>query len=193
NDWEIEVTLPQTPCTNCTLQLIQVMEGSTLGGTVDGTKLASMSTYYACVDLVLTGEADSTAGGGSETAEVSTSDVGSFDSTEATVTSADATSSADLASIPAPITPPTPITPTALPTPPPPTPLTTTPVPAPLDPAPAPTTPATGVTTEPAPAPGEPSTSSAACAVRTAHSASPNAALVWLAVALGLGWRRRRR
>src|SRR5690606_22958519 len=34
--WQIEVTLPDTPCDKCTLQLIQVMEPSTLGGTVDG-------------------------------------------------------------------------------------------------------------------------------------------------------------
>jgi hypothetical protein len=58
--WQIEVTLPDTPCDNCTLQLIQVMEPSTLGGTVDGSKLANMSTYYTCVDLVLTGQAPST-------------------------------------------------------------------------------------------------------------------------------------
>lgn len=59
-NWEIEVTLPDTPCTNCTLQLTQVMEPSTLGGTVDGSKLASMSTYYVCIDLTLTGDAPST-------------------------------------------------------------------------------------------------------------------------------------
>lgn len=192
NNWEIEVPLPQTPCTNCTLQLIQVMEGSTLGGTVDGTKLASMSTYYACIDLVLTGEADSTAGAGSETVEVSTGDVGSFDSTEAAITSADTTPTTDVAPTAPPVTPPTPITPTALPTPPP-TPITPTPVPNATDtpdPTPAPTAPIGG-TTDPAAAPTGTSSSGSGCSVHSTSASSPSAALVWLALALGLGWRRR--
>ncbi|MCP4499612.1 MAG: hypothetical protein GY822_06555 [Deltaproteobacteria bacterium] len=28
--WELEITVPNTPCTNCTLQLIQVMNGNTV-------------------------------------------------------------------------------------------------------------------------------------------------------------------
>jgi uncharacterized protein (TIGR03382 family) len=37
----MEITLPSTPCTTCTLQLIQVMT-------------ETMSNYYSCADLVLT-------------------------------------------------------------------------------------------------------------------------------------------
>lgn len=51
--WEIEVTLPDTPCDNCTLQLLQVMAGGT-ENPVDSSKLATLSTYYACIDLTLT-------------------------------------------------------------------------------------------------------------------------------------------
>jgi hypothetical protein len=39
-----EVTLPNTPCTNCTLQLIQVM-----------TDRNPFESYYTCADLILTG------------------------------------------------------------------------------------------------------------------------------------------
>jgi hypothetical protein len=39
-----EVTLPNTPCTNCTLQLIQVM-----------TDRNPYTSYYVCADLILTG------------------------------------------------------------------------------------------------------------------------------------------
>lgn len=51
NNWEMTVTLPSTPCTNCTLQLIQVMGVST------ATAIASPAgsqTYFQCANLVLT-------------------------------------------------------------------------------------------------------------------------------------------
>lgn len=83
--WEIDVTLPETPCTNCTLQLIQVMEPSTLGGTVDGTQLANMSTYYTCIDLVLTGEVSGTG----ETSGETTSGVGGSSESVTSETGAD--------------------------------------------------------------------------------------------------------
>lgn len=48
--WEIEVTLPNMTCTNCTLQLIQAMHGDQ---TTPVTDPAALSTYYTCVDLEL--------------------------------------------------------------------------------------------------------------------------------------------
>ena len=64
--WEIEVTLPSTPCDNCTLQLIQMMDGNTTDP-VDSS--IGRSTYYQCIDLVLTPAEDTdggVAGGGDE-------------------------------------------------------------------------------------------------------------------------------
>ena len=46
--WEIPVTVPDEPCDNCTLQLIQAMHGNT---TVPVEDPAPLSTYYTCVDL----------------------------------------------------------------------------------------------------------------------------------------------
>lgn len=48
--WEIPVTLPNMTCTNCTLQLIQAMNGDTRNPVADPT---NVSSYYACVDLEL--------------------------------------------------------------------------------------------------------------------------------------------
>jgi len=48
--WEVQVTLPSTPCDNCTLQLIQVMNGNTVDPVPDPT---GMSTYYQCADIAL--------------------------------------------------------------------------------------------------------------------------------------------
>lgn len=47
---EIEVTLPDTPCDNCTLQLIQAMHGDTENPVADPVEL---STYYTCADIKL--------------------------------------------------------------------------------------------------------------------------------------------
>lgn len=47
---EIEVTLPDTPCDNCTLQVIQAMHGDTENEVLDP---APLSTYYTCADIVL--------------------------------------------------------------------------------------------------------------------------------------------
>lgn len=46
--WEIPVTIPDEPCDNCTLQLIQAMHGDTTTPVADP---AALSTYYTCVDL----------------------------------------------------------------------------------------------------------------------------------------------
>lgn len=46
--WEIPVTIPEEPCDNCTLQLIQAMHGDTTTPVEDP---AGLSTYYTCVDL----------------------------------------------------------------------------------------------------------------------------------------------
>jgi len=48
----IQVTLPDTPCARCTLQLIQVMNGNTRDPIANPT---GASTYYDCADIVLTG------------------------------------------------------------------------------------------------------------------------------------------
>jgi hypothetical protein len=48
--YSVQVTLPDTPCDNCSLQLIQCMDASM-------PPVASCSNYYSCADLVLTGAA----------------------------------------------------------------------------------------------------------------------------------------
>ncbi|MBA3541878.1 MAG: lytic polysaccharide monooxygenase [Deltaproteobacteria bacterium] len=48
-----EVTLPMTPCTNCTLQLMQVMT----------TTVPYNSFYYQCADIVITGEGSGSGSG----------------------------------------------------------------------------------------------------------------------------------
>lgn len=200
NNWEIEVTLPETPCTNCTLQLVQVMDGSTLGNTVDGSKLASMSTYYACIDLVLTGEQGSTAGEGSESVAVSTGDVGASGSSAELVSSGDATSSADVAPTtpipPPPVTPPTatpPVTPVVTATGV--TPITPAPPPGStpvVTPTTAPSTPPTGSTTDAPPAPGAPAIEASGCTVAGVGKHQTSAFWAVLSIAIGLGWLRRR-
>jgi MYXO-CTERM domain-containing protein len=46
--WEFQVTLPSEPCENCTLQVIQVMQGGTEKAVLDP---APLSTYYTCADI----------------------------------------------------------------------------------------------------------------------------------------------
>ncbi len=58
--WEFEVQLPDTPCDNCTLQLVQAMHGDTVNEVLDPSPLSS---YYTCIDLTLTAPADEGAGG----------------------------------------------------------------------------------------------------------------------------------
>ena len=48
--WEIPITLPNTTCENCTLQLVQAME---VDQTVEIADPAPISSYYACVDIQL--------------------------------------------------------------------------------------------------------------------------------------------
>lgn len=59
---EIEVTLPDTPCDNCTLQLIQAMHGDTENPVLDPSPL---STYYTCADIILVPKG-TLSGGGSD-------------------------------------------------------------------------------------------------------------------------------
>ena len=46
--WEVEVTLPDTPCDNCTLQLVQIMDGNTTAPVADPI---GRSSYYQCADI----------------------------------------------------------------------------------------------------------------------------------------------
>ena len=49
--WEISARLPNIDCENCTLQVVQVMNGDTENPVAD---TVGQSTYYQCADLVLT-------------------------------------------------------------------------------------------------------------------------------------------
>lgn len=59
-EYTFQVTLPNTPCDNCTLQIIQVMEDPGGHGPFDG----NADIYHQCLDLVLTPGAGGTAGTG---------------------------------------------------------------------------------------------------------------------------------
>lgn len=48
--WEIPVKLPNVTCSNCTLQLVQAMNGDVVNEVLDP---ATTSSYYTCVDLEL--------------------------------------------------------------------------------------------------------------------------------------------
>lgn len=71
-----QVTLPNVECSNCTLQVIQVMEDDTFHGPYDTTPGVGVSdVYHQCIDLVLkhgaaqgAGGAPGGAGGGAGTA-----------------------------------------------------------------------------------------------------------------------------
>jgi MYXO-CTERM domain-containing protein len=93
--WEIEVTLPNMECDNCTLQLLQVMAGGT-ENPVDGSKLATLSTYYACIDLTLTAAEGSTDDESSDTSSeggTSSAETSSSQASDTTATSTAATTS----------------------------------------------------------------------------------------------------
>lgn len=199
--WEIDVTLPNTPCTSCTLQLIQVMEPSTLNGTVDGAQLANMSTYYTCIDLVLTGGPSETGETGAETTssvETSSSAVtsepgeltfetdSSSPSVSTQVGSSSATAATSAPPVPPPVTSGSPAGPSGSAAPP----ALTSSAPAPITAAPGPSTVAS-TSTDVAPTSSDDGASG--CAV----SPPPRAAAArsgWVvAVALLLGARRKRR
>lgn len=82
--WELEVTLPNVECDNCTLQLLQVMEGGT-ENPVNGDNLANLSTYYTCIDITLTAPEGDTSG------ETTSGDSSASDTSTATTTAAAAT------------------------------------------------------------------------------------------------------
>jgi hypothetical protein len=46
--YTVQVPLPSTPCDNCTLQLVQCMDGSL-------PPVSSCSNYYSCADVILEG------------------------------------------------------------------------------------------------------------------------------------------
>jgi hypothetical protein len=69
--WEFQVPVPNTPCDNCTLQVIQVMAGGTENPVLDP---APLSTYYTCADIrivpagTLVDDGNSSGAGGSAAA-----------------------------------------------------------------------------------------------------------------------------
>jgi MYXO-CTERM domain-containing protein len=73
--WEWQITLPSEPCDNCTLQVLQIMNGNTVDPVADPT---GQSTYYQCADLLLVGTGTDTGGTGdtaatpAETADTAT-------------------------------------------------------------------------------------------------------------------------
>jgi hypothetical protein len=61
--WEMQVTVPNTPCTDCTLQLIQMMDGDMSAPVADPV---GRSSYYQCADIeVVAAAPDAGPGGGS--------------------------------------------------------------------------------------------------------------------------------
>lgn len=73
--WEFVVTLPNISCDNCTLQLLQIMNGNTTDPVPDPT---GQSTYYQCADIELIGGASTgdtgTQTGGTDTASTINTD-----------------------------------------------------------------------------------------------------------------------
>jgi hypothetical protein len=69
--WDFQVTLPDEPCENCTLQVVQVMNVPT---DVEYEDPATASTYYTCADIrivpagTLGSDAGTSGGGGSANA-----------------------------------------------------------------------------------------------------------------------------
>lgn len=49
--WEFQVTLPDITCDNCTLQLIQVIDGNTTAPVLDPATRGD--TYFQCADIIL--------------------------------------------------------------------------------------------------------------------------------------------
>jgi hypothetical protein len=52
NLWEVDVTLPDVSCTDCTLQVIQVMNNNTTDEVPDPS---GFQTYFQCANIVLEG------------------------------------------------------------------------------------------------------------------------------------------
>ena len=57
--WELEVPLPDTQCDNCTLQLVQMMDGNTNDPVLDPI---GRSSYYTCADVILVSSGTADAG-----------------------------------------------------------------------------------------------------------------------------------
>lgn len=60
--WEIEVPIPETLCENCTLQLIQMMDGNMVDPVADPV---GRSSYYQCADITIVAAGGGSAGAGS--------------------------------------------------------------------------------------------------------------------------------
>jgi hypothetical protein len=67
--WKFNVTIPDTPCDNCTLQVIQMMDGNMVDKVPDPV---GRSSYYQCADIVI---ADTAIGGDDATSSNLGSDV----------------------------------------------------------------------------------------------------------------------
>lgn len=78
--WEFVVTLPNVGCSNCTLQLLQIMNGNTVDPVPDPT---GQSTYYQCADIELIGSASTGDTGGTSNTD-GTSDTGITSGTDST-------------------------------------------------------------------------------------------------------------
>ncbi|MBI1945399.1 MAG: lytic polysaccharide monooxygenase [Deltaproteobacteria bacterium] len=63
NLWSLDVTLPETPCDGCTLQLVQVMNGNPDDPV---PSLFGTSTYYQCADLVIAAGGDESGSGNAD-------------------------------------------------------------------------------------------------------------------------------
>jgi hypothetical protein len=57
--WEFNVQVPDTPCDNCTLQVIQMMDGNMVDPVPDPV---GRSSYYQCADIVIEGDAEDDGG-----------------------------------------------------------------------------------------------------------------------------------
>lgn len=63
--WSLDVTLPSTPCDDCTLRVRQLMLGADLtDAQCPPATVASGSTYYSCANVVLAGNNGGGTGGG---------------------------------------------------------------------------------------------------------------------------------
>jgi len=69
--WEVQITVPTTPCDNCTLQLVQIMDGNTSDPVQDPV---GRSSYYQCADIIIAGASDDPEGPTADTATPGESD-----------------------------------------------------------------------------------------------------------------------
>ena len=64
--WDLDITLPSTPCTGCTLRLRQLMLAANLpAGSCPPATIATGVTYYSCSNIILTNGGSAGSGGAS--------------------------------------------------------------------------------------------------------------------------------